>query len=84
MKVWEKVSLKSSLGLASLEGSERGDAATGEEWTGALQDAASLQKKLLVIDHAERVNYQKAGVRLLSFEVIVEMRSRTNCVPPRP
>ena len=71
MKVWEKVSLKSSLGLASLEGSERGD--------GRRMDRSSIvTKKLLVIDHAERVNYRKAGVRLLSFEVI------TNKLCPRP
>ena len=38
VKVWEKVSLKSSLGLSSLEGREHGQ---GEEWTGTLEDAIS-------------------------------------------
>ena len=46
MKVWEKVSLKSSLGLASLEQRRVSPAAAAgdEAWTAAREDSASFQK----------------------------------------
>ena len=75
VKVWEKVSLKSSLGLASLEQRRVSAAAAGDEaWTAAREDSASFQKSSSSpsIKQNEYKCYRVAKVPLRVSEVSVK------------